>query len=30
MEWTMMGFVITLAVLCLMEEVSSEPVKGGA
>lgn len=30
MEWTMMGFVITLAVLCLMEEVSSESVKGGA
>ena len=28
MEWTMMGFVITLAVLCIMEEANNEARKG--
>ena len=30
MQWTLLGFVVTLVILCVMEDVSSQRQKAGA
>ena len=28
MQWTLLGFIVTLVILCVMEDVSSQERKG--